>query len=186
MRNSLRTAVSVLAAATLLQAAAIAGGRTEEASYVEGTVDSIPRNTLGVLNLNDPANLVFEYGDPAWKLPYANITDLRLEQASPRSGRFGRLRSFTPFLHKSPRLAVAFQTEEGEAGNMVLELSRKSAPATLALLEERSGRKAASGPAVAAAQPAERKPEAWWGDQYWKTKRNADSWPKPPAEQASR
>jgi hypothetical protein len=58
-------------------------------------------------------------------------------------------------------MTVAFTNEKGQNQTMTIELSKKAAAGLHTTIERYSG-------TVANAN--------WWGDDYWKTTRNKDSW----------
>jgi hypothetical protein len=59
------------------------------------------------------------------------------------------------------QMTLAFKAENGQDQTMTLEMSKASAEGALATIERHSGKVANSD---------------WWGDNYWKTNRNKDTW----------
>jgi hypothetical protein len=92
---------------------------------------------------------------------------------------------------KTQYLTVGFKTVEGADQSMTLELAQSSAPDVVATLQShtapgvtavRTGGKAASAKSATAANSSN---SEWWGDEYWKTARNADKWSKTVAANSS-
>jgi hypothetical protein len=62
---------------------------------------------------------------------------------------------------ETQQMTVAYKSGDGQDQSMTIELSKQGASGLLAQIERRNGKVADS---------------AWWGDGYWKTTRNKDSW----------
>ena len=188
----------VLAGATVF-----AASRAETTTYVDGNVAGIAPNTGGTLVFSDDKAMVFRTGLTTVSVPYASVS--RSELGVTRETSHGaplykvwarRKKTETQYL------TVDFKNEEGEAKTMTLELAQASAPSVLAAIQDHTGKtvvasagpgKSASTPATVAsgkpiidrhdkgavASPPTKGGSDWWGDDIWKTKRNADMWTKP-------
>lgn len=74
---------------------------------------------------------------------------------------------------KTQYLTVAYRNEQRQSKTLVLELEQRAASRVLDTLEVRTGKRPATDQLATGT-----KDEIWWGDQYWKTTRNADKWSK--------
>jgi len=185
----------VLAGATVF-----AASRAETTTYVDGNVAGIAPNTGGTLVFSDDKAMVFRTGLTTVSVPYASVS--RSELGVTRETSHGaplykvwarRKKTETQYL------TVDFKNEEGEAKTMTLELAQASAPSVLATIQDHTGGKtavasaapgqsttvASSKPIIdphdkgAVASPPTKAGSDWWGDDIWKTTRNAPGWTKP-------
>ena len=88
-------------------------------------------------------------------------------------------------------LIVNFKNEEGEDKSMTLELARPAVDSVLATINKETGKNWAPEHRTQTASSRKKslkdmevteeskKTDGWWGDDYWKTTRNADKWNKP-------
>ncbi|MDX2151631.1 MAG: hypothetical protein SFV54_12915 [Bryobacteraceae bacterium] len=149
----------------------------EETSYLGGTVTTIPRNALGKLDLRGESEIVFLYRDPHWSLPYDKVRAIEYDPGEVVTRRrtiqtlgFAKL----PMFASKPQLTIKFESGVGQTEKVVLELPKKQALTTLARLEEKTGKKAVP-PTYDGGR--ERTDGAnWWGDRYWRTNRNQQTW----------
>lgn len=195
MRRTLTVTVFglVIAGATAFPAAM---NLSFESEYAGGTVAAIPVNTKGQLDLSDSKALKFHYGTPTYAIEYAKITNLELtEKSEPRLGRIGG--KALPFLQKKGQsLNITFAGANGKNEMVMLDFSRQRMSEIVPMLESRTGKRVAL-PGGANAEPVEQastgkpkgpaysKPlgstadgQAFWGDRYWKTERNQETWSK--------
>jgi hypothetical protein len=152
--------------------------RPETSTYIDGNVSSLKPNTGGTLVFTDDNSMMFRTGLAEVAVPYASI--LRAELGATQTHRHDepayKVWALAKRLHKTETqlLTVEFKSGLGESQNMTLELAKPAASNVLATIEEHTG-KSTSSAAKAAAKNAGAK-EDWWGDSYWKTARNQDSW----------
>lgn len=176
-----------LAAIALVSSVVLFAGPGEQAAYVDGTARVIPLNARGTLDLQDQTALQFHYGKSTYKVPYENITAMEFKDKA--NLRFGVKTAVKAVPHlfsrsKNQYLNVSFKGDQGRATELVFELSPESVGKVTPTLEARTGKKLhADAPVVAAApaspaSPASPSADGWWGDSYWKTTRNADTWAK--------
>jgi hypothetical protein len=148
----------------------------DRATYVGGSVASIPRNTEGFLNLEDTTNLTFSQGKAAFSIAYDRISTMEMEYKPAPRGAY-KLLSWPPFTAKDQVLVtVNFEGEKGNREVLVLSLDREATRTTLRVLEARTGKE------IASLERETKQPE-WWGDRYWKTQRNTANWNNEKAEQ---
>jgi hypothetical protein len=177
----MRTFVPALLAMTLLTAAQ-AGSvapNPNEAQYVYGTVKTIPSNTVGSLDLTDPSELQFQYGDLKYRLPYRQIKSFQLSGAKAPQHTIAHLPVKLPAFHSHEQmLDVSFFEKEGSVGTVSFRLTGKNLKTAEWILAERVRveKEAAQNPGRA------KLAEPWWGDKYWKTPRNRPGWPDATAE----
>jgi hypothetical protein len=188
----------VLACAT-----ASAASRAETTTYVDGNLTGVSPNTGGTLLFSDDKSMYFRTGLATVAVPFAAITKSELGATRSNSHDVAFYKVWARHRKTETQfLTVEFKNEEGEQKTMTLELAQSSAPSILQAIQDHTGQLApAPGQQVAEAKPVvppgkpklnradgsalaspPTKPGSeWWGDDMWKTKRNADMWPSKPA-----
>jgi hypothetical protein len=144
--------------------------------YVGGTVKSIPVNSAGTFNFDDAKEFRFSYNGSVFKLPYDQITGTDIEKADIR-------RVWHVFPAVSPiasrrrqTLVINYTDAAGATGALNFELmASRAEEAQETIAAKRSPLSSAS---IAAAS------NEWWGDKYWKTKRNQAVWDAQAAQNA--
>ena len=178
--------------AVLATAAAFAASRSETTTYVDGNVKGVAPNTGGTLVISDENTMSFRTGLANVEVPYSGISKVEL-------GAVKETSHDVPFykvwqLHKkfsggkkteTQLLIVSFKNEDGEDKSMTLEMAQPAIGGVVSTIEERTGKsfvKQASAKRTPGSQAkgANQKSDDWWGDDYWKTTRNADKWNKAP------
>ena len=163
--------LTLLTAATLLAYPVIpvSGASTSvEAQYVGGTAKTIPANTYGTLNLQDSKELQFHYGTSVYRVAYDQITGSEILAGEGRH-LFGRVPvpNFVPW-KKRETFSISFHDSTGATGTLNFEVTSKAGSSAQSLLaartEKHSGETAVAGD------------DDWWGDKWWKTNRNHDTW----------
>jgi hypothetical protein len=162
---------SLLALGLLAGAAAFGATPWESATYVDGNVKDLSPNTGGTLQFPDDKTLVFNAGGKSIPVPYASIDKAELGPTKTHSHDVPLYKIWALSKRKTQTqyLSLGFKTADGEENNMTLELPESTAPAVLSKIQVKSGLKSA------AATPAPDHDEGW-GDDFWKTNRNADKW----------
>jgi hypothetical protein len=151
---------------TVLAGGLLAAADPSSITCVKGTIDELSPNT-GATLVNTGKSMEIRTPLHSVQVSYSHISKAEL----------GAIQSHAPeadapykvwTLHKrfmaSPQtqeMTVDFTNEKGQNQTMTLELSKKAAAGLFATIERSSG-------TVANAN--------WWGDDYWKTTRNKDSW----------
>lgn len=183
---------------------AFAASRAETTTYVDGNVTGVSPNTGGTLLFADDKTMIFRTGLATVNVAYATISRSELGATREISHDVAFYKVWAK--HKKTEtqfLIVDFKNEEGEARTMTLELAQASASGVLAAIQDHTGpnhepvlagaksdssaRQAAitKGPvnnpkdAGAVASPATKVGSDWWGDDIWKTTRNASTWSRP-------
>jgi hypothetical protein len=148
-------------------------GASATVQYVGGTVKSIPVNSTGSFNFEDAKDFRFAYGGSMYKLPYDQITSTSIEKADIRRV-WHVFPAMSPIAdHRQQTLVINFTDATGATGTVNFELMQYRA------VEAQETIAAKKSPS--AASPAE---TAWWGDKYWKTKRNEAVWDAQAAQNA--
>jgi hypothetical protein len=147
---------------------AVVRGSSDTATYVGGSVKSIPLNLIGTLDVSERGDLRFDYGTGTYKLPCTQITSTATTQDEARRilHRF-KVPSIAPG-RKKETLTVNYKDAAGVNGTLNFELTAAQASA---LLETIAIKKAAPDTAAFG-----KNDEDWWGDKYWKTNRNRNEW----------
>lgn len=154
-----------------------------DAEYVGGTVKAIPSNTPGTLDLSDPTDVVFRYGRNFYRLPFEKIKSYEIERSRPAVRAFGRVTVPGVPWKQEQILNLSFRGSNNEVGVVSFKIKGKDAGRTEWALKARvDSSQDASSAAGDGARP--KLPEAWWGDRWWRTNRNAALWPSTAADPA--
>ena len=167
------TATFLLALILLISASYASGADRSQAEYLRGTIKSIPSNTLGTLDLNDPTDLVFHYGRNFYRLPFEKIKTYEISNARPARRVLARVPVPNMPWKRDEILNISFLGSDSAPGVLSLKLTGKDLSNAEWTLKSR-----VASPSESAFTGARSKlPEAWWGDRYWHTTRNAALWP---------
>jgi hypothetical protein len=164
--------ISTLLFAAVPMASVLAA--SDGVEYVGGTVKSIPVNSAGSLNFEDAKEFRFSYSGSVYKLPYAQITTIDIEKADVR-----RIWHVFPAIspiasHRKQTLVVNYTDASGGTGSLNFELMAYQA------VEAQETIAAKKSPAASSSQTS----NGWWGDDYWRTKRNQAVWDARAAQNA--
>lgn len=186
MRISSFAVVAVFAAGL-----AFADSSPQTATYVDGNVTGVAPKTGGTLLFAGDQTMNFRTGLTNVAVPYANISHAELG-AVVETSHSAPLYKFWAHHKHTPEdqyLIVNYANEEGEQKSMTLELAQTAAPDVLSIIQSHApkavdlaklqaanSKKPAPKPDVMKAGP---EASGWWGDDVWKTTRNADKWNKP-------
>jgi hypothetical protein len=152
---------------------AVMRAASDTVEYVGGTVKSIPVNSAGVFHFEDAKEFGFTYNGSMFKLPYDQITTTEIEKAEVRRV-WHVLPAMSPIASRRKQtLVINYTDATGTAGTLNFELMAYRA-------QEAQETLAAKRSPVAAAVPG----NEWWGDRYWKTKRNQAVWDAQAAQNA--
>lgn len=142
---------------------AILKGASSTVEYIGGTAKSIPLNASGSISVDDAKELSFNYGQSVYKIPYSQITGTNVAQGEGHR-LLGKIPVPTMFPgRKKQTLAINFKDSAGAKGTLNFELTAREATAVRDGIAERQ---------TVVAQAPHQDPQDWWGDKYWKTKRN--------------
>jgi hypothetical protein len=148
--------------------AVVRGGSTETATYLGGSVKSIPIDLVGTLDVSDKGELRFDYNTATYKLPCTQITSTAITQGETRH-IFRRIPvpSLMPN-RKKETLTINYKDAAGVNGTLNFELAASQASMLLEIIAIKK-----ATPATAASGQYG---DDWWGDKYWKTTRNRTDW----------
>jgi hypothetical protein len=171
-----------LAVTTVLACgAAVAAHKQESVTYVSGNLTGVLPNSGGSLLLSGDSALELKTGLSSVAIPYSGITKAELGAVREHSDSEPLYKVWA--IHKrfskseTQLLKVDFMDSEGEEKTLTVELDKSAAAGVVEAIQEHNPSVASNVKSrVAASHNA--KPDAWWGDSYWKTSRNADQWPK--------
>jgi hypothetical protein len=177
--------ISFLALAVAVRGASVGTVHPETATYIEGNLTGVAPNTAGTIMFSDGTAMYLRTDSETIPVPYASISKAKLSAPKTNSHE-------TP-LHKvsslskrltgktaTKYLTVDFKNTGGEDQTMTLELAQASASHALEAIQSRTA--AAQAKESASRNPAK---DDWWGDDHWKTTRNASKWADKEANQAS-
>ncbi|MBV9768753.1 MAG: hypothetical protein JOZ32_04210 [Bryobacterales bacterium] len=150
------------------------GAASNGAEYVGGTVKSIPVNSEGTLDFSDAKEFRFNYEGAVYHLPYSQITGTDVESVEVRHIMHVIPAESLLFSHRKRTLVINYTDSTGAPGTLNFELmAYRAAEAKDAIAAKKS-------PVLGANQS----PDDWWGDIYWKTKRNQAAWDARAAQNA--
>jgi hypothetical protein len=173
------TRTTSFAALAILACGCVLGTpRPETSTYVDGNVAALKPNTGGTLVFSDSKAMLFRTGLAEVSLPYDAIRKAELGATKVHSHDAPAYKVWTRF-HKTETqlLTVEFKSAEGEDRTMTFELAKLAASAVLATIQENTNPTAAAAVTVGS---------AWWGDEYWKTKQNLNTWTNPAGASGSK
>jgi hypothetical protein len=179
------TRTASFAALGILACGCVLGApRPETSTYVDGNVVSLRPNTGGTLVFGDNKAVLFRTGLAEVAMPYAGIRKAELGATKIHSHDVPAYKvwALPRRIHKTETqlLTVDFKNEEGEDRTMTFELAKPAASAALATIEEHTGVTSATAASLSAAGAGNRSAttngSSWWGDGYWKTAHNLDTW----------
>ena len=174
------TATFYLAAVLFISVAYVSAANRSDAEYLGGTVKTIPSNTVGTLDLNDPKDLVFHYGRNFFRLPFEKIRTYEIAHANPARRTLGHVPLPRMPWKQDQVLNVSFRGIGNETGVLSFKLNGKDVSMAEWALKSR-----VDDPKESASNGARSKlPESWWGDRYWHTLRNSALWPSSEPESA--
>lgn len=173
------TKTALFAAFTVMSCALLcAAPPPETTTYVDGNVASLKPNTGGTLVFTDNNSMVFRTGLAEVAVPYANIlrAELGPTQTHSHDAPAYKVWDLPKRLHRTETqlLVLEFKNGLGENQSMTLELAKPAASSVLQTIEDRTGKPEEAKAASANGDSKDK--DAWWGDSYWKTNRNQDSW----------
>jgi hypothetical protein len=167
---------TIILASLSLALCALASGasRPETSTYVDGNVASLKPNTGGTLVFSDTSAMTFRTGLAEVPVPYSGISRAELGVTQVHSHDEPAYKVWTR-LHKTKTqlLTVNFKNGEGLDQTMTFELAKPAATAVLATIE---GHTAKTSAVNGGGTTKKAGTEEWWGDDIWKTNRNAPKW----------
>jgi|SRR5579871_2447343 len=160
--------VAAIAAFALYPVCSVASDM--KAQYVGGSVESIPANTWGALNLDDAKEMSFQYGDSTYRIPYSQVNGSEVSRVV-ESRRLWHV-PVPSMLRggKEEMLTINVKADGDGSKTLNFQLASRYASSAEARLRQR---KRELNAATNTPNGAE---EQWWGDQYWKTPRNQKTW----------
>ncbi len=147
---------------------AVVRAASDTVQYVGGTVKSIPVNSAGTFNFEDAKEFRFTYNGSVYKLPYDQITSTGIEKADVRRV-WHVFPAISPIASRRKQtLVINYTDAAGATGTLNFELMAYRA---IDAQETIAAKRSPIAPAAATAASNE-----WWGDKYWRTKRNQAAW----------
>ncbi|HTS75189.1 MAG TPA: hypothetical protein VMG40_03240 [Bryobacteraceae bacterium] len=189
----------------LLAALALAASHSETTTYVDGNLPGVTPNSGATLTVSDDNQMTLRTGLANVAVPFEKINhaELGAVKESTHDAPFYKFWAHHKPKNETQLLIVNFKNEAGEDKTMTLEMDQPAAASVFESIEAVTGKSvSAPTPAVATAEPEARpaekakpktqaksekpdlmksgkEPAQWWGDDWWKTTRNADKWTKP-------
>jgi hypothetical protein len=156
----------ILPTLTILAGGLVAAADSETVTYIGGTVADLAPNSGATLYLNNPQSMELRTPLHTVQVPYGQISKAELGSVTVHSSEpeaLYKVWALPKRLMKSEtqQMTVAFSNGNGQDQTMTIELSKPAASGLLAKIQRHNGKIADNN---------------WWGDSYWKTTRNKDSW----------
>lgn len=153
--------------------------RPETSTYVDGNVAALKPNTGGTLVFSDEKAILFRTGLAEVAVPYAGIrrAELGATQVHSHDAPVYKVWALPQRLHKTQTqlLTVDFRNDQGEDRSMTFELAKQAASSVLSTIQTHTV-SPSSVAGVTASKDGKSAGSVWWGDGYWKTNRNQDTW----------
>jgi len=147
---------------------AVVRGSSDTATYVGGSVKTIPIDLVGVLDVSDKGELRFDYGTATYKLPCTQITSTSITQGETRH-IFHRIPVPNVMPNrKKETLTINYKDAAGANGTLNFDLTSSQASMLLEIIAIKKATPATAASGVSG--------DDWWGDKYWKTTRNRADW----------
>ena len=149
---------------TILAGGLLSAAGSQSVTYVDGNIADFTPNTAATLDVNNSGSMELRTPLHSVQVPYSNISEAKM----------GAVKTHTPepqpaykfwalpkrmMKTENQEITVAFTNSGGQNQTITLELSKPAASSVLAAIERHNAKVA-----------------NWWGDTYWKTTRNKDSW----------
>ena len=156
----------ILPTLTILTGGLLAAADPANVTYIDGNIADLSPNSGATLNMNNPQSMELETPLHKVKIPYSQISNTEMGKLvvhAPAPEPLYKVWTLPKRLVKpeSRQMTVEFVNENGQNQTMTVEMSRTAADAVLATIERHSPKVANNN---------------WWGDGYWKTTRNHDTW----------
>ena len=151
---------------TILAGGLLAAADSGAVTYIDGNVAELAPSSGATLYMNNPQAMELKTPLHKVQIPYAQISKAELGSVMVHTSEpepLYKVWALPKRLIKSEtqQMTLAFTDVNGQGQTMTLEMSKTSADGVLATIERHSAKVANSG---------------WWGDSYWKTTRNKDTW----------
>lgn len=151
---------------TILAGGLLAAADSATVTYIDGNVADLTPNSGATLNMNNPQTMELKTPLHKVQIPYSQISkaevgSVMVHTADPEP--LYKVWALPKRLMKSEtqQMTLAFTDANGQSQTMTIEMSKVSADGVLATIERHSAKVANT---------------KWWGDDYWKTTRNRDTW----------
>jgi hypothetical protein len=155
-----------LSTLTIFAGGLLLAADSQTVTYIDGNLADLAPNTGATLYLNSPQSMELRTPLHKVQVPYGQISKAELGAVQVHSSEpeaFYKVWALPKRLMKSEtqQMTVAFKDGNGLNQTMTIELPKPAASALVATIERHSAKVAES---------------TWWGDNYWKTTRNRDTW----------
>jgi hypothetical protein len=151
---------------TILAGGLLVAADSATVTYIDGNVAELAPNSGATLYMNSPQSMELKTPLHSVQIAYAQISKAELgsvmvHTADPEP--LYKVWALPKRLIKSEtqQMKLAFTDGKGQNQTMTIEMSKTSADGVLATIERHSAKVAN---------------DSWWGDNYWKTTRNKDTW----------
>jgi hypothetical protein len=151
---------------TILAGGLLLAADSQTVTYIGGNVADLAPNTGATLYLNNPQSMELRTPLHTVEVPYGQILKAELGAVTvhtPEPEKLYKVWALPKRIMKTEtqQMTVAYKNGDGQDQTMTIEMSKPAANGLLAQIGRRNGKIADS---------------TWWGDGYWKTNRNKDSW----------
>ena len=155
---------------TLLMAAgfAVAADGPKPVTYLNGNLEGFAQNASGTLDIRSAKTMKLHTKAANIEIPYEAVS--KTERTTPKvvTEKEPLYKVWTLPKRLTPptpldQVVVNYTDKSGAEKSVTIEMQKSTADWVVANVERAAARNAANG-------------GSWWGDSYWKTKRNKDQW----------
>lgn len=153
---------------TLACGFAVAADGPKTVTYIKGSVEGLSPNETATMTLPDTKVLVLKTKDSGLEIPYAAIvkSGRAIVEAEVENEPLYKVWSLHErLLPPAPKhqLTLDYKTKSGVEQSVTLSMDKATADKVMAHVDRAAARNSANA-------------GNWWGDDYWKTKRNQNQW----------
>ncbi|HEY2846017.1 MAG TPA: hypothetical protein VGJ09_20310 [Bryobacteraceae bacterium] len=151
---------------TVLAGGLLMAGGSASVTYVSGNIAELTPDASGILYVNNTKSMELRTPSHTVTVPFSQISKAELGAVQSHAAEpeaVYKVWTLPKRLLKSEtrQMTVAFTNESGQNQTMTIELPKKEASDLLTTITRHSGKVANNN---------------WWGDSYWRTTRNKESW----------
>jgi hypothetical protein len=151
---------------TILAGGLLAAADSATVTYIDGNIADLSPNSGATLYMTNAQSMELKTLEHSVQVPYSQISKAELGNIQVHTSEpepLYKVWALPKRLIRSEtrQMTLGFTNGNGQDQTMTIEMSRTAADSTLATIERHSAKVSNNN---------------WWGDGYWKTNRNKDTW----------
>jgi len=151
---------------TIVSGGLLAASDAATVTYIDGNVAELSPGAGATLHMDNPQSMELKTPLHQVRIPYTQISKAELSAVlarTPDSEPLYKVWALPKRLVKSEtrQMTVDFTDGSGQNQTLTLQMSKTSAESAFTTIKRHSAKVADN---------------TWWGDNYWKTSRNKDTW----------